>query len=469
MDIDIFGGWEKHPSQDINNRTIVNWFTMETGDAGRGTKVLMPRAGLQLILSAPVSAITLFNFDDRLYFASGRALYALSVDFSARSGTSTLVGTLQYSNYRIQATHNTQYALFNTGDVLTFSTNAVTPITDPSFAGAQTVTYIDGYFIYNEPNTQTVYSSDLNDPFTWNAVDFANAEGNPDKLIAILEDKRELLMFGKKSVGVWSDTANPTGFPFTRQDGAFINQGIAAAFSAVQIDNTVVFLDDRRYVVALDGYDLVVLSTTAIKNEFATYEIVSDAYAYQFQEKGHLFYIITFPSANATWAFDMNTKLWHKRSFRTDANFEDRDRVHSCIKVDNYYLAGDHETGSIYLYTSDYYKDFTKAIRRSIKSPFYADSFNYIGISYIELYGAFGKGPQTGQGSNPLLMLRYSNDGGYTWSNELTESIGAVGNYNKRVIFRALGTELEWQFEISFSDPIPHSISQITAQFDLGS
>ncbi len=468
MDIDIFGGWEKHPSQDINNRTITNWFTMETGDGGRGSKVLMPRAGLLPVISSDVGAVTVFNFDDRLYFAAGRNLYSMTLDMPAGTGTATLVGTLRAPVYRFQAAYNNLYAMFNNGDVLTFATNTLTHISDIDFAGAQTVTYMDGYFIYNEPGTSTVYASALNDPFTWTALDFANAEGAPDKLLAVIADKRELLMFGKRSVEVWADTANPLGFPFTRQDGAFINQGISAAFSLIQIDNTVVFLDDRRYVVALQGYDLVVLSSTSIKNEFASYADVSDAYAYQLQERGHLFYIIVFPSADATWAFDMNTKLWHKRTFRTDGNLEERDRVHSCVKYDNYFIAGDRENGKVYLYTSSCYTDNGKPIRRSLKSPFYSDGFNYIGVSYVEMYGEFGKAPQTGQGSEPLLMLRYSNDGGYTWSNELTASLGAVGNYNKRLVFRALGTELEWQFELSFSESIPHSISQVSAQFDSG-
>jgi hypothetical protein len=51
-------------------------------------------------------------------------------------------------------------------------------------------------------------------------------------------------------------------------------------------------------------------------------------------------------------------------------------------------------------------------------------------------------------------MLRWSNDGGSTWSNEHWVSIGKIGKYKNRAIWRRLGFARDRVFEVSVSDPI---------------
>jgi hypothetical protein len=58
-----------------------------------------------------------------------------------------------------------------------------------------------------------------------------------------------------------------------------------------------------------------------------------------------------------------------------------------------------------------------------------------------------------------MINLRWSNDGGHTWSNEYSAGAGKAGEYTKRVMFRRLGRARDRVYEISMSDPIPWRIT----------
>ena len=65
------------------------------------------------------------------------------------------------------------------------------------------------------------------------------------------------------------------------------------------------------------------------------------------------------------------------------------------------------------------------------------------------------------QGADPQVMLRWSDDGGHTWSNEHWVSIGRIGQYGRRAIWRRLGMTLKLRdrvYEVSGTDPVKVSI-----------
>jgi hypothetical protein len=69
---------------------------------------------------------------------------------------------------------------------------------------------------------------------------------------------------------------------------------------------------------------------------------------------------------------------------------------------------------------------------------------------------------------DPQVMLRWSDDGGHTWSNEHWRSMGLVGQWGRRVIWRRLGMTLKLRdrvYEVSGTDPIKIAImgAELTA------
>jgi hypothetical protein len=65
------------------------------------------------------------------------------------------------------------------------------------------------------------------------------------------------------------------------------------------------------------------------------------------------------------------------------------------------------------------------------------------------------------QGADPQVMLRWSDDGGHTWSSEHWASMGKIGQYYKRVIWRRLGMTVKLRdrvYEVSGTDPVKIAI-----------
>jgi hypothetical protein len=185
------------------------------------------------------------------------------------------------------------------------TTNAFAQITDPDFPGALTVSYLDGYFVFIEPNSQRVWVTSLLDPFSIDPLDFASAEGSPDSLGSSITDHSEVWLFGTTSVEVWYNAAGGAGFPLARIQGAFTEIGCAATFSVANLDNGLFWLgaDNRGQGVVYrsQGYTGVRISTHAIEWQIQQYGNISDAIAYTYQQDGHAFYVLTFPTAKATW------------------------------------------------------------------------------------------------------------------------------------------------------------------------
>jgi hypothetical protein len=67
----------------------------------------------------------------------------------------------------------------------------------------------------------------------------------------------------------------------------------------------------------------------------------------------------------------------------------------------------------------------------------------------------------TVQGTDPQVMLRWSDDGGHTWSNEHWRNMGKIGETGRRVLWRRLGMTTKLRdrvYEISGTDPVKIAI-----------
>jgi hypothetical protein len=325
---------------------------------------------------------------------------------------------------------------------------------------------LDGYFVFNEPNSQRVWVTSLLDGTSVDPLDFASAEGSPDGLVAINVDHREAWLFGSDSVEVWYD-AGGADFPLVRIQGAFNEIGCAAPFSVAKLDNSLFWLgQDARgqgIVYRANGYNGVRVSTHAVEYAIAQYGVISDALAYTYQQEGHTFYVLTFPSANATWVYDAATQAWHERAGLTNGEFT-RHRSNCQCNFKGSIVVGDFENGNIYTFDLETYADNSAAQKwlRSWRAlPTGTNNLKRTAHHSLQLDCETGVGLNTGQGSNPLVMLRWSDDGGHTWSNEHWSSMGAIGRYGHRVFWRRLGMTLKLRdrvYELSGTDPVKISI-----------
>jgi len=331
----------------------------------------------------------------------------------------------------------------------------VLPSTDGAFEGGGTVDIVDNYFVYNDPDTQQWAASDLLSPIT-NPLSFASKDGAPDDLVSLIVDHREVYLLGEQSSEVWVDVgAQP--FPFQRIPGTSTQHGIVAKNSMARVGNSFAYVSrnirGQGMVVQMNGYTPVRISTHAVENTLVN-QYIDDAIAWTYQLEGHECYVVTFPTLNLTWVYDVTTNMWHKWLYTNNLNQYERHRGNCCAVFQGKVLVGDYDNGQIYQLDPNNYTDNGQKVRRLRRCPHIVTDLQRQFFDELQIQFQPGVGLQAGQGQNPQAMLRWSNDGGSTWSNEYWVGIGKVGRYYNRAIWRRLGWSRDRIFEVVVTDPV---------------
>jgi len=389
----------------------------------------------------PVKA--LHTFKDQLYAVTSSRLYRID-----KFGAYTDLGEVDQSGPVSAATNGIDLVFVDGAKGYAFSAaDGLRQLSGDGWYPASTVTYQDGYFIFNRAGTGQFFISDLLS-VDFDPLKFATAEGSPDDAVAVLSDHRELWVFGTDSIEVWYNSGG-ADFPFERMQGAFIEKGCGAAQTAQKLDNSVFWMGNDGIVYRASGYQPMRISTHAIEARMG--DDNPDAYAYTYIEEGHAFYVLTLPGKSLTLAFDVSTGLWHERSHY----YWGRHHAACYVYAYNRHMVGDFQNGLVYAMALNIYTDDVDEILRiAISPPVHANRRRAV-MHSLELDMESGVGLVTGQGNNPQAMLQWSDDGGKTWSNEHWASIGKVGQYLTRVLWNRLGMFRQRQYKVQISDPIP--------------
>jgi hypothetical protein len=468
MQTPILGASYVARSINAADNRMVNLFPEATPDNGQTAAFLNRAPGLeylQTVGTGPIRALWAHQTNGSdFYVVSGNEVYKMST----LTGDPVLLGTVSGTGPVSIADNGTQLFFACNPDSYIYNevTNVFQQITDPDFPGAVTVGYLDGYFVFNEPDSQRVWVTSLLDGLSVDPLDFASSEGSPDGLVGLIVDHREAWLFGTDSVEVWYD-AGLADFPLTRIQGAFNEIGCVAAFSIAKLDNGLFWLGtDARgqgIVYRANGYTGQRVSTHAIEYAIAQYSDISDAVAYTYQQEGHAFYVLTFPTGNATWVYDVATQAWHERAGWLNGAFTRHRSNCQCNFLGNT-VVGDFENGNIYKMSLDVYSDngdTQKWLRSWRALPTGTNNLKRTAHHSLQLNCESGVGLIDGQGSDPQAMLRWSDDGGHTWSNEHWSPMGKIGAYYQRVFWRRLGMTTKLRdrvYEVSGTDPVKVAI-----------
>lgn len=318
-------------------------------------------------------------------------------------------------------------------------------ITNVYFLGADTVTYCDGYFIFNKPDTGEYYLSALNDGSTGDPLDISTAEALTDNLICVKTVHKEIWLLGEKSVQVAADTGN-LDFPFQSRQDVLIEYGTTSPASVATTANTIFWLghskDGEGTIWMATGYQPQRISTYAIEYQLQqkTQAEREAATAYTYQEDGHYFYIINVGSLS--FAYDIGLSEWHERAFwNTDTGAYERDRAEFHMYCFGKHLVGDYNSNVIYEQSLNLDDDNGEEIRCLRTAPHFSDDLELLYFSNFQLDMETGIGQQTGgaQDTNPQVILQWSDDGGHTWSGEKIREAGKIGKYKARARWNQLG------------------------------
>jgi hypothetical protein len=342
----------------------------------------------------------LYIWKDYLYAVVGDTLYRVS-----NGGVATAVGTLTTaSTAKVWIAGGTTHLCIVDGSAGYYKTEAaasLTTITDADFPTyPTTLAYQDGYFIVTEIDSDLFYISGLEDASSWDGLDFAAAEDTPDDVLCVISHNRELWMFGEYTTEVFYNSGD-TDFPFSRVAGGVFHVGTGAVNSVAAGPEGIFGLDHRFQVRMVVGYQGVVISTPQVEYHIQNYTAKADAIGYLYTQEGHSFYVLTFPTENRTWCYDITTNAWHTRSSglvgaRHIAN------CHAFFAGKN--LVGHYSNGNIYEFDVGYYYDVTDSIQRKRTAQVVFNERKNLFHSQLEIEFEAGVGLSTGLATGTAVL-----------------------------------------------------------------
>lgn len=317
-----------------------------------------------------------------------------------------------------------------------------------------------GYFVAFDITNSTIRISDLFDGLTWDPTQFAQNSISQDNWKSMLVTPYGQIFLPGAQTGQFWFNAGTFPFPFAPDPAGLIEEGIAATFAIKQAGKSAVWLSTNKnggyQVMRAQGFSPKRISTHALEDEIARLAVISDALAETYEDRGHSFFILTFPTAQRTMVYDFITNQWHDRGtwISEENEFHYWRPVFHCFAF-NKHLMADRESNVLYEMDITFTLDVEgREIVRQRQAPAIENQDGRISFPKFEVLLETGLGLGSGQGSNPLVMMQKSNDGGQTWSSERMESAGRMGQFWKRVIYWATGQGRKRCFRIRVSDPI---------------
>ena len=492
----------------------------ENDGSGTGRATLYKVPGLEIYTGLPTGPVQgLLETNYRTFAVSGGIFYEIfdtgAIQAWGPCGATTGPASMATNGSPATTVNDTtggQVVIVSSnklGFVFDLPTNTLAPILDFGFPlQATNVTVIDGYFVVGDFGSREFNLSALDDGTTWTDVSglpiYATKEGNSDNIQGVLATRRVLVILGFETTEVWWDSGGT--FPFTPIQGALLEQGLASPFAISVMDDSVYWLGtDARgnsQVWGQSNLSPIRISNFAIENMISQFASIDDAISEVYQENGHTFFLLHFPTANWTetngggfWdsitlCFDKTTGQWHKRGWWDVENgvyhaaiaryhafafvpMEHRTLAEG-VTTDGIHLVGDYRPaanggGILYQQSMNFYEDAAIPIRWLRRAPNVVNS-NFRNTFYrAELFMQVGTVPQyPNPGWNPVVSLRFSDDGGFTWSNDKAAYAGKSGKYGTRVIWRQLGSGRDRVFEVSGSDPVPTALIEFYIRISPG-
>lgn len=393
----------------------------------------------------------LFNGD--LFTISGGELYRNTV----------LIGPVTYGNNPRMVAANGQLAIVSGGALYVYDGTTLTQVKFfddgtsplPSFS---TVTVLYNIFVFPVAGSDQFFFSQTGDAKTINAANFGFAQTSPDPIVEAVVLAEEILFFGSTSVEFWDFNGALTA-PFALAQGRTYIRGCPAQSSVVKLDNAMFWVGD----------DLSVYRSGAVPDKISTPYIddrlraaaagITQVTAFSIGVEGHVFYVLNLPSINESYAYDCQTREWAQWGTQQPLASEPGVFAASCStgQGSTAIFAGSATTNEVW--TVDVARNFDGVINKRI---IVSGAIWVVGgvqrCNNISLACVRGVGDE--DAPNPVVEMRFSDDGGRTFTSWLSATLGMRGQYNYKAVWRNLGliTQPGRLFEFSVSDPVNFTV-----------
>ena len=479
----IANGFYQSDSLPLSAQQCVNWYTNIVQAPALNEETLFGTPGSIQLTADPGTRQANRGADvlvDIPYFVNGTKLYRQERTIVGDLETFAVVdlGTIEGTGRVSIANNGVQICIMvpggtaaspKKGYIFTASPDTLTEITDPDFRAngePQHVDFVDGYFVFTTDSKKFIVSA-LNDGLAYNALDFGTAEADPDDTVAPMVFKNQLFIAGSQTTEAFQNIGG-ADFPFQRT-GLFIQKGVSAPFSLINASNTFMWIGAGKRegpaIWRLEGNEAVKASTTAIDKllQEVSDTDLAQVFAWSYAAKGA--YFVGFALPTTTIVFDLVTSRWHERKSQVpddDGIIQTtRSRVNSVVQAYGKVLVGDSQDGRTGSLDQTVYTEYGTNIIRPVATQPFQNSMGEFFVPYLELTMESGVGDATTP--DPQIRMDRSLDG-KTWKDTRSRSIGKMGEYGKRQIWRRCGRAKRFEiFRFTMSDPVKPVILQLTA------
>lgn len=478
--IEIPLGFYQDESLALSAQRCINWIpTVSEGPSLNATSLKQPYGLSQFADTAkgPCRGKWVVNGID--YSVNGDSLVSIS-----SAGIVTVHGTITGTN-RVDMADNGTYLVIvvpgGNGFVFDTTTSVLTQITDPDYQTSDTVRFYRGVFVFTASDGKQLFISNLNQPLVFDALDFGSAEGDPDRIVTQVVDHDELSVIGEQTTEVFRFVGG-TGFPLQIIPGAFTEKGAHSKYGAIEFDSTYLFIGGgKNELTAIwrqtSSSSAVKISTNAIDNAIQkfTKEEIAEAYGMTFSKQGQFYAVFTFESTripsrtfvyNGTASGLSGNSVWFELQTGLNNNSW---RANSITKAYGKLLVGDSIDGRIGVIDDSVFTEYGNAILRQATTKPFSQNGAVIFAGEFEATFQHGVGLTAGQGSDPVVIMDFSDDQGQTFSNEFKRPIGKVGEYGHESVWNRQGRIPNSRtVRLTVTDPVNANLIRLAATPEIG-
>lgn len=370
---------------------------------------------------------------------------------------------------------NGDYLVAANGGVMIYTdgtaNSAVVIVDGDAPAEVTHVAFIDQYLLANEVGTGRFhFCSFISAPSAWRAVDVYTAESNPDNIISLYVNNRIIYIIGTQSLEFWFNDG--TG-PFSRMEGTLTSRGGMSPYSNCFVNENMFLFDDERVLVYLNGTSPTPVSIPYEKTIQELSE-VDDCIMDYVNYIGKRFLIITFPTADRTFVYDVLGQYWCEWTY-FDVGTDSRKRfLGNCYvyaRSWNQHLFGSFQVDQIMDMRESYTADNTSVIRFRKTTGFISHGAEDLGKRSYKLTLRLKRGQGTGNGGNtmPYARFRWRDvvEGDLVWSTWRYIPLGTQGHRGFLYTMTELGTYYARQYQIECSENVKFGMGVATETIDI--
>lgn len=456
QELNLFGLGIQGKSPNVTANQLQNCYYEFQPEKDKTTVAIYGSPGLELFIDkgdTPWRGLLPFPGNSKLYGVHRGTFYEIN-----NAGVITSRGTIGTTSGRVDICDNgTEIAVVDGQEIYVYNTStpatpiaAVADVDRPT--SPNTCCFQGGRILTDEDGTGQFKGSDTYAATSWQALNFATAESNPDPVIRVINYRGNVPLFGSYSTETWSNVGG-SGFPYAKVTGADMEYGLASRWSVAKFMGSYAFLAQNRegqvFVARLDGYNASRISNFELDYIINSYSTKSDATGFGYMLGGHPMYQLNFPTQGVSWLFDGSTNYWSKLTY----NGTGRHRAEFGVDFLNQTIVADYSNGKLYRLKQDVYTDNGVAIQRQLTGRHIFSDNKMLKLERLEINGEIGSGLVSGQGSDPQMVLQLSKDSGHTFGTEMYSTWGKVGEYTARCKFYPLGSGRDVVPRLTYSEP----------------